>query len=300
MTKRKIMLLCACGLLLCIYIVQLTTALRSPIKNKTLNAEIDKIIIEHAGNTLVLTKSGDDWVAGEHEYPANMHAVNAMVNAIKDVRILSSVDKAGHAAVDERYEINTGSAIVVTAYEQDSLKRTLTVGKTSATGSQSYILLDGGKDIYLASGRLRDTFDKSVDDMRSKSVYALDSNALFSIAQTMGNETIAIKKSGEPALWQTSDGTPSVDGEKAANWANSLASLSVNAWLEDNFMLPAAPTSVTVIEAENKLITVTVYMLDDGDEAHYYGTCSETPYKFEMSQYTAGKFMKTRAELYSE
>ncbi|MBP3708834.1 MAG: DUF4340 domain-containing protein [Treponema sp.] len=300
MTKRKIILLCACGVLLCIYIVQLAVALRSPIKNKTLNAELDKITIEHAGDALTLTKSGDDWLVGEHKYLANTHAVNAIVTAIKEVRIFGAVDKAGNEAVDERYEINAESAIVVTAYEQGSAKRTLIVGKTSATGAQSYMLLDGGKDIYLVSGRLRDTFDKSIDDMRSKSVYSLDASALSSIAQTMDGETIAIKKSGEPASWQATEGAPTVDSEKAASWASSLAVLNVNAWLEDDFMLPPVPVSVTVINAEDRLITVTVYTLDDGDEARYYGTCSETPYKFELSQYAAGKFMQASADLYRE
>jgi len=42
---------------------------------------------------------------------------------------------------------------------------------------------------------------------------------------------------------------------------------------------------------------VSVYKEGDGEEAKYYGTCSETPYKFSLSRYSAGKYLKTAADI---
>jgi len=50
-------------------------------------------------------------------------------------------------------------------------------------------------------------------------------------------------------------------------------------------------------KAGGNAITVSVYKEGDGDEAKYYGTCSETPYKFSLSRYSAGKYLKTAADI---
>ncbi|MGI5107683.1 DUF4340 domain-containing protein [Treponema socranskii] len=297
MSKRKIILLTACVLLLGIYIAQLASSLRSSVKNKTLGADPDKLTIENASAVIELAKSDDGWTVGERRYKADTNTVDALVNAVKNIRILDTVAQAGSDAVDERYEIDKTNVIVVKAYKGNELVRTLTIGKTSSTGSQSYVTLDGKKDIYLVSGTLRDTFKKDVAALRSKSVYAVDTSDLTAVSESMGSTVLSIVKSGDPAAWTGSEGAVSVDAEKAASWAASLATLNADSWLDDDFVLPAASESVTVITAGGNAITVSVYKEGDGDEAKYYGTCSETPYKFSLSRYSAGKYLKTAADI---
>jgi len=297
MSKRKIILLTACVLLLGIYIAQLASSLRSSVKNKTLGADPDKLTIENASAVIELAKSDDGWTVGERRYKADTNTVDALVNAVKNIRVLDTVAQAGSDAVDERYEIDKTNVIVVKAYKGNELVRTLTIGKTSSTGSQSYVTLDGKKDIYLVSGTLRNTFKKDVAALRSKSVYTVDSSDLTAVSESMGSTVLSIVKSGDPAAWTGSEGAASVDAEKAANWAASLATLNADSWLDDDFVLPAASESVTVITACGNAITVSVYKEGDGDEAKYYGTCSETPYKFSLSRYSAGKYLKTAADI---
>ena len=279
MSKRKIILLTACVLLLGIYIAQLASSLRSSVKNKTLGADPDKLTIENASAVIELAKS------------------DALVNAVKNIRVLDTFAQAGSDAVDERYEIDKTNAIVVKAYKGNELVRTLTIGKASSTGSQSYLTLDGKKDIYLVSGTLRDTFKKDVAALRSKSVYAVDTSDLTAVSESMGSTVLSIVKSGDPAAWVAAGGAANVDAEKAASWAASLTRLNADSWLDYDFVLPPASESVTVITAGGKAITVSVYKEGDGEEAKYYGTCSETPYKFSLSRYSAGKYLKTAADI---
>ena len=297
MSKRKIILLTACVLLLGIYIAQLASSLRSSVKNKTLGTDPDKLTIENAGTLIELAKSNDGWTVGERRYKADTNGADALVDAVKNIRVLDTVAQAGNDAVDERYEIDKANAIVVKAYKGNELMRTLTIGKASSTGSQSYLTLDGKKDICLVSGTLRDTFKKDVAALRSKSVYAVDSSDLTAVSESMGSTVLTIAKSGDPAAWTASGGGASVDAEKAASWAASLAALNADSWLDDDFILPSASESVTVITAGGKAITVSVYKEGDGEEAKYYGTCSETPYKFALSRYSAGKYLKTAADI---
>lgn len=297
MSKRKIILLTACVLLLGIYIAQLASSLRSSVKNKTLGADPDKLTIENASAVIELAKSDDGWTVGERRYKADTNTVDALVNAVKNIRVLDTVAQAGSDAVDERYEIDKTNAIVVKAYKGNELVRTLTIGKASSTGSQSYLTLDGKKDICLVSGTFRDTFKKDVAALRSKVVYAVDTSDLTAVSESMGSTMLSIVKSGDPAVWTGSEGATSVDAEKAASWAASLTRLNADSWLDDDFVLPAASESVTVITAGGNAITVSVYKEGDGDEAKYYGTCSETPYKFSLSRYSAGKYLKTAADI---
>lgn len=297
MSKRKIILLTACVLLLGIYIAQLASSLRSSVKNKTLGADPDKLTIENASAVIELAKSDDGWTVGERRYKADTNAADALVNAVKNIRVLDTVAQAGSDAVDERYEIDKTNAIVVKAYKGNELVRTLTIGKTSSTGSQSYVTLDGKKDIYLVSGTLRDTFKKDVAALRSKSVYAVDTSDLTAVSESMGSTVLSIVKSGDPAAWTASGGAANVDAEKAASWAASLTTLNADSWLDDDFVLPPVSESVTVITAGGKAITVSVYKEGDGDDAKYYGTCSETPYKFALSRYSVGKYLKTAADI---
>ena len=297
MSKRKIILLTACVLLLGIYIAQLASSLRSSVKNKTLGADPDKLTIENASAVIELAKSDDGWTVGERRYKADTNTVDALVNAVKNIRVLDTVAQAGSDAVDERYEIDKTNAIVVKAYKGNELVRTLTIGKASSTGSQSYLTLDGKKDIYLVSGTLRDTFKKDVAALRSKSVYAVDTSDLTAVSESMGSTVLSIVKSGDPAAWTATGSTAGVDAEKAASWAASLTRLNADSWLDDDFVLPPVSESVTVITAGGKAITVSVYKEGDGEEAKYYGTCSETPYKFSLSRYSAGKYLKTAADI---
>lgn len=297
MSKRKIILLTACVLLLGIYIAQLASSLRSSVKNKTLGADPDKLTIENAGTLIELVKSDDGWTIGEKRYKADTNTIDGLVNAVKNIRVLDTVAQAGSDAVDERYEIDKANAIVVKAYKGNELVRTLTIGKASSTGSQSYLTLDGKKDIYLVSGTLRDTFKKDVAALRSKVVYAVDTSDLTAVSESMGSTVLSIVKSGDPAAWTATGGAANVDAEKAASWAASLAVLNADSWLDDDFVLPPVSESVTVITAGGKAITVSVYKEGDGDEAKYYGTCSETPYKFSLSRYSAGKYLKTAADI---
>lgn len=297
MSRRKIILLSACGALLCIYILQLVFSLRNPVKEIKLEKSFDAVTIQTASGKIQLARSGENWVIGEQKYQANKSLADAIESAVKSISVLNTVGHTGNEAAEGRYDLTADKAITVTASAAGKTVRTLVIGKAASTGSQTYVTIDGSKDICLVSGNLHDTFGKTAGDLRSKLVYTLDKDALTGIAETANGATLTLAKSGNPASWNAANGTPAVDPEKAGSWAESLYSVSVNSWLDDSFALPGDPVSVTVITAGTKKVTLTIYKTGKDNDAKYYGTCSETPYKFELSSYAAGKYMKKAEEL---
>ena len=302
MTKRKIALLGACAVLLCVYVVQLVVSFQNPVKERVLKASLDEILISNAGEDVRLVKKNEEWFVGEQMYPASSYTVDSILQAIETVRVLGTVDKAGNEQIDSRYELDSSHRMIVRAFENGEIKRALTIGKASTAGSQSYILLDSEKDIYLASGRLRDTFGKTVADIRSNSVYSIESASIDSVHLNVGQKNFSVKKEGDPAIWKAENENLSLDSEKISAWVNSLASLSVNAWLAEDVVLPSGAGmngafSTTTIVAGEKTIVVSLYKNGEEENSTYYATCSESPYKFELNQYAATKFFKNVVEL---
>lgn len=292
MTKRKIFLLASCAALLCVLVAQTILAGRGSSKVFALGdkIQIDSLEIQNAGDVVSIEKQGDGWVVGPRRYSANQGTVDSMVESISSVTALDVVGKAGGERADERYGFGEGSRVTVTASAGGKIARTLVVGKTSSTGSQTYVTMDGGKDVLLASGNLRSVFAKSENDARSKIVYKLDQDKMSAVSLDTGGKRLSFKKNDDGA-WELEG--ESCDSEKISSWATSLYSVSVSSWLDDSFALPGSPVSVALMTAGDASATLNVYKAGDGDDVKYYGSSSALPYKFELSSYAAGKYIKS-------
>jgi hypothetical protein len=105
---------------------------------------------------------------------------------------------------------------------------------------------------------------------------------------------------GEDLAWNVSgDGYTEgyeLDTIDAANWLNSFASLSTRDWYLDDAVLEGTKTVSAKITCAYKDITVEFYALpkvNENDLQQYYGTCSETPYRFKVNENTVKQYLKT-------
>lgn len=162
---RKIVLLAAIAVLAVVYAVQLLTSARTNVKIVSVDSDITRIKISGAVNELTLEKEGDAWFAGAEKNPCQAGKINAMVNAVSEIKVLGNV-ASGSESDSERYGFD--SAVTVEAYSGDKLLRTLSIGKITATGSQCYVRIDGKNAVLLAQGALRSSFEVSFDDIKEK------------------------------------------------------------------------------------------------------------------------------------
>ena len=308
MKTRKLVLIIADVLLLAVCIVQFAVSARDTTKYFTLKDEPDSLEIVTPGETISLVKEGDNWVIGDKKYPANISVIDSYIDAIKNVRALDKVGSTSSDAVAERYELVDGKRTVVTAKLGDKVLRTLEIGKTAVSSSQCYATVDGGKDIYLVSGGINDTFDTSVAAARTTIVLDLESPDITNVSVTdvEAGKTWAVSRmgSGDDLAWNVSgDGAEEgyeLDSGKAANWLNSFASLSTRDWYSDDAVLEGKKVVSAKITCAYKDITVEFYSLpkeNENDLQQYYGTCSETPYRFKVNESTVKQYLKTLEEL---
>ena len=303
MKPRKIILLAGCAVLLCICIVQMITSASDKVKIFEFSDEPDEIVLEKPDETLTIVKNGEDWLLGDKKYPANGSSIDDMINSLKSIKALDKVASANSEAAVLRYDLNKEKAVTAIAKKGGKVLRSVTVGKDATAGSQSYITIDGGKDVYLATGNLRGAFSKSVDELRSRAVLTLDKTAISSVSISPADGTEwSLSRSGEgmDINWNISGAEVEVDPEVAKTWLESLATFAAAKWCEEGETHNGEKIVSAKIVCSGKTVSIDLYKessdSDDGNVV-YYGNCSETPYTFELASYAAQKLLKKPEDL---
>ncbi|MBD5404206.1 MAG: DUF4340 domain-containing protein [Treponema sp.] len=300
MKPRKIILMAACFVLLIICIVQGVTSAINPVKTLALDESPDFILIENASSTVELYLDGTTWYVGHNDFQAERASADSIVNSIKEVKVLDSIGKLGSDEFNDRFDLD-GKACVVTAKKGEKILRTLRVGKTSSTGSQTYLNVDGSRDIYLVSGNLQSIFNKTEDSLKSKTVYSISASNINAVSVSTRSESFGIERNtsleDDAPAWVFSGSGEEADSGKVDAWLNQLATCSATEWIDDNRAVPSEKTATVEISATEGKIVVEIFQEDSGDGVKYICTSSRTPHKFELSETACAKYKKASSEL---
>ena len=303
MKTRKLVLIIADVVLLAVCLVQFILSARDTTKYFTFKDEPDSLEIVTPQETISLYKEGEDWFIGEKKYPASMSMVDSYISAIKNIRALDKVGSIASGNNVERYELTDSKKTIVTAKLGDKVLRTIEIGKTAVSSSQCYMTVDGGKDIYLVSGGVNDTFDTSVAAARTTIVLNLNSDEITGVAITDADDktwSLSRMGNGDDVVWNVSGGEIELDEGKANVWLTSFASLSTRDWYAEDAVLEGTRAVSARITYNLKDIKLEFFALPKNNEKdlqQYYGTCSETPYRFKVDEKTVKQYLKPLEEL---
>ena len=306
MKTRKLVLIIADVLLLAVCIIQLALGARDTTKYFNLKEKPDSMEIVTPTETISLYKQGDDWFIGEKKYPASASMVDSYIDAVSNIRALDKVGSISSASDSDKYELTDGKKITVTAKLGDKVLRTVEIGKTAVSSSQCYATIDSAKDIYLVSGGINDTFDTSVAAARTTIVLNLEASDITNVAikDVAADKSWSVSRmgSGDDLAWNVSGAEEGyeLDSGAAAIWLNSFASLTTRDWYAEDAVLEGTKTVTAKITCAYKDITVEFYALpkaNENDLQQYYGTCSETPYRFKVNESTVKNYLKSLEEL---
>ncbi len=303
MKTRKLVLIVADVVLLAVCLVQFILSARDTTKYFTFKDEPDSLEIVTPQETISLYKEGEDWFIGEKKYPASMSMVDSYISAIKNIRALDKVGSIANGNNVERYELTDSKKTIVTAKLGDKVLRTIEIGKTAVSSSQCYMTVDGGKDIYLVSGGVNDTFDTSVAAARTTIVLNLNSDEITGVAITDAEDktwSLSRMGDGDDVVWNVSGGEIELDEGKANVWLTSFASLSTRDWYAEDAVLEGTRAVSARITYNLKDIKLEFFALPKNNEKdlqQYYGTCSETPYRFKVDEKTVKQYLKPLEEL---
>ena len=306
MKTRKLVLIIADVVLLAVCIVQGILAAHDGVKYFKLQETPDEYTIVTPAETIHLVQENEKWIMNG-KYAAGASSVKNFADAVENIRALDKVASAGEV-VNTKYELTEGKKISVEVKKGNKVVRSLELGKDASSGSQTYITVDGGKEIYLAAGNLRTIFDKSISSLRDRYVWSADKNELTSVTISKADgETWGLTKmgSGTDVTWNiTGVDTQGqeIDTEKTANWFETLAIMTAASWYDDSATAEGLGGNLVlnakVVHGFNT-INFDLYQLPvaEGAEDKYYATTSETPFIFEVPDYQVKKYTKDYTEL---
>ena len=303
MTKRKTILIVLDIVLIAVLIMQCVFLGGDGSKSFTLKETPDEIILNNKGEEISLFFNDDnEWVVSDKGYPTNYATVDQMLDSIIDIKTIEKIGSTTKMGNLEKYQLDDANKITVVAKKDGEVLRTLTLGKNASTGSQTYITLDGKNDIYLASGGLKFSFDKTLNAVRSKIVWDFDESEISSVEIRRPNgERYSVNKSGsgEELTWSVSGSDIELDTEKAQSWFDTLGTLTTDEWLDETIDNGKKQVATISIVYGYDTLVVDIYERNESTEENplYYGICSENPYPFTLTSYTMERLNKNMEEL---
>lgn len=300
MKTRKTVLLSCIGVLLVICIVQAIVLGRNPVKTIKTDETFDSITIEKSGEKIEFTLENNDWFVGNGNYKANQTDINNMTNNLKEIKILDKVARLSSDEANERYDLNEAKAIKVSASKDGNVVREITVGKASSTGSQTYVAIGSSKDINLVSGNLYSVFSKSEDSYRSKTVFEIKGTSVSSVKVSTKSENWSVVKANTEEIAWNLEGDASGkenDSSKVNSWIGQIVNCTASAWAVDSKALPSQKDAEVQIESTEGNITIDIYSEEVDDKTKYFATSNQTSHKFELSENSAKRYIKSYEDL---
>ena len=155
-SKRTKILAAVAALLAVVCVLQFFLGLKSPQKTFKLKSAPDYISVENSEKSFVLQKNDDgEWFCGTEKMDAAK--IEILIKSFSPLTTLGVTSRSASGAALERYGLDKPVLIRAKAKNKELLS--IAIGKDSSSGSQSYVQLDGKKEIYLARGNLRTAWD---------------------------------------------------------------------------------------------------------------------------------------------
>ncbi len=305
MKTRKIVLIAADAILLIVGIVQIILNTRSTVKYFTFSETPDQIVIEKSDGNLKIVSEDGKWLINDEKYEAQESNIDSMIDYAKNIHALDKVANLSNATSLTKYEFDENNVIKVTVSAGGKVLRTFTLGKDASTGIQCYATINGSNDIYLINGDYRNIYDKTEDQLRSKTVYSVDSLDISSVSLTpAGGETWVVSRSGDASnlVWNITGANITLDSEKAADWLNSFNTIVTSKWHGKTDDIGGQPYIAVQLATSRGAITIETYIVPADPEVQdssnlYYAKCNKSPYWFEIASYNMSKFQKQPEDL---
>ena len=260
------------------------------------SADISSIIVEGAETTELL-RQGEVWIISPEGYTAKQSDIDAMLEALSNFAITDLVSTAGFY---ERYELDEGRKLHITAKDAGNVVRSFDMGKRAPSYNHTYVRLDADENVYHAASDLRRVFDKEKDDLREKTVMSFDANTIVNISATLPDKQLRISKptqgvqaSSEEAEvpWQTSDGG-TWEAEAVNDLLDRLDDLTCAKFISSETPELGDP-ALTLELLGSERHTITLYRKDDEG---YPAKSSFTPYPFYISGWQGDNILKPFTE----
>jgi hypothetical protein len=269
-------------------------------------AEISRIDIIKAGQTIRLEQKNSLWLIQPQGFSADPVKINAIVDAVFNLNLTALVSESGNYSP---YGLDKENEIVVKAYKNERLLREFSVGNVASTYNHTYVKLGNDSRVFHARSSFRSDFDQKVDNLRDKTVLQFDKNEISALEISSAAEKILFTKNLKPvevkadekkpedqalpqgeAAWLMADGKPGNSSELNGiieQTSQLTCEQFIDGKTKDDFKEPI----YTVLLKGHKDFRLAIYPKAE-KEISYAAVSSESIYPFLLSSYKAESIMK--------
>ena len=162
-----------------------------PVLPEVAKVEISKIEISKGKDSIVLNKRDEKWFIAPQDYPVDGKLVDAMLNEFEKLTVTTLVSETGDY---QRYDLGEDKKIAVKAWGGDKLLRDFEVGKAASSFRHTFVKLAEDDRVFHARNNFRNAVDKTVDDLRDKSVLSFQTADITEIKVANEKTSLALSR----------------------------------------------------------------------------------------------------------
>jgi len=274
---------------------------------------ISKIEIANTNSTITLNKIDDKWYISPEKYLADTAKVKNMLETIENLNLTVLVSESKNF---ERYDLNKEKKINIKAWSNDTLSREFEVGKVATSYRHTFIKIAGDDRVYHARDNFRGKFDKTIDDLRDKSVLSFDQIEIQEIRITKDGESMVLSRKQVPVeiktdqksdtqsssppkeetVWNSADGKE-IDSSVMRRIIAALSNLQCEKYIDDS-KKSDLPDPIYTLELKGvKKYTLSIFTQNEKDDQNYPAKSSENDYPFLLSKHRVEKIIKPIDEI---
>jgi hypothetical protein len=274
---------------------------------------ISKIEIARTNSTIILNKRDDKWYISPEGYLANTDKVKNMLETIENLNLTALVSESKNF---ERYDLNNKKKINIKAWSDNTLSREFGVGKVATSYRHTFIKIAGDDRVYHARDNFRGKFDKTVDDLRDKSVLSFEQIEIQEIRITKGGESMVLSRKQVPVeisadqksdtqsssppkeetVWNSADGKE-IDSSITRRIIAALSNLQCEKYIGDHKKSDFLNPIYTLELKGVKEYTLSIFTQNEKDDQNYPARSSENDYPFLLSKHRAENIIKLMDEI---
>ena len=314
--KKEYIILAVIIVALVLYLSQRSTdrtLYQLPVMPEISNSDLSKIELTKNTTIVVLSKEDGKWTIGPKKYPADELKIKNMLDVIGKLSLTALVSQSKSY---NRYHLDEDNKIKVKAFDKDKLRREFDIGKAAASFRHTFVKISGDERVFHARGSFRGKFDKTVEDLRDKTVLSFKINEIREIHISKGKHKMAFnltqppKEAKQPEkantsspktepikmLWQTAAGK-NASSTKINRLLTTLSDLSCEEYISGQEKDEWKDPIFTLLLKGSKEYKLSIFEKLNKDKKDYPAISSENSYVFNLSGSEAENIMEDPEEL---
>ena len=278
--------------------------------------EITRLQITKGKTIIDLNKKDNSWYIAPKEYPADTDKVKNMLENIEKLTLTALVSESKNYNL---YDLSGEAKINVKAWQADSLKRDIDVGKTASSFRHTFVKTAGDDRVFHARGNFRNTFDTTVDDLRNKTILTYTPSDIQQIQITEEKQSFMLTRTQLPEKeesptaekeesaappaqkteWQTPDGRT---GDEAAvsQLLNTLSNLRCETFIEDRGKEDFTTPLINIRLKGSQEYSLSIFAKTEEKESAQPAISSASKYAFRLTDSEVEGILKDSSNILKE